>query len=232
MRVKRLLALFLAMLVMVGPGAPSALAAQADAREDPAVSGPLTLSGKDCRTSKEETEAGEVAGRARICLFIYAFDPAEEDDLTLDYGIVWAQSNVDASLGWCSKKAQTDIIVPHTMPIYHRAPEAGTITEARDVTVTLEADADGNSPSEGSVSKDVTIFPDELTRSRRPVDAPEENAPAADQADAQDVVRLTWVGSQSKKLAFATGFETSWPQGENPPPISFSVRYPLKQTSC
>lgn len=198
----------------------SPAAGQLDARTEPVVSGPLTAlgDGKKCRATKYEVE-GEVVARAKICLFLYAFDPESEDDGERDYGVMWAQTNVDTGGGWCAFRVHTEIYIPEDMPMHAKVPRAQEIAKRKKVTWTLKVDAEGHAAEAASVKKGLTLFPDALSRSRR-----------MDESSGSDLVRVTWRGQTAEKLGFVSGFEVSWPEDDGPPDaVPFRVEYPIKQ---
>ena len=200
---------------------PLTASAQLDARDEPVVTGPLAAAGegRKCRSTKYEHE-GEVVARAKICLFLYSFDPAQEDDEANDYGVMWAQTNVDTQGGWCAVTVHTEIYIPSAMPIHNRAPSARKIPETTKVVSKLTVDADGNAAEEGKVKKRYTLYPEALNRSRK------EHDPKA----GVDVVRVTWNGESSAKLGFVSGLEVSWPKDVGPPEeVPFRVEYPIRQ---
>ena len=197
----------------------SPAAGQLDARTEPVVTGPLTAlgDGKKCRATKYEVE-GEVVARAKICLFLYAFDPEKEDDADRDYGVMWAQTNVDTGSGWCAFKVHTEVYIPEDMPMYAKVPRAQEIAKRKKVVRKLAVDAEGHAAEEASVKKGLTLYPRSLSRSRRGAE------------DGPDLVRVTWQGETAQKLGFVSGFEVSWPEADGPPDaVPFRVEYPIKQ---
>ncbi len=200
--------------------APSA-AGQLDARTEPVVSGPLTTlgDGKKCRATKYEVE-GAVVARAKICLFLYSFDPEKEDDPDLDYGVMWAQTNVDTGGGWCAFKVNTEVYIPKDMPVHAKVPRAQEIPRRKKVTWKLAVDAEGNATEDASVKKGLTLYPSSLSRARREDDTYEDT----------DLVRVTWRGETAQKLGFVSGMEVSWPEDKGPPEaVPFRVEYPIRQ---
>ena len=194
-------------------------AAQLDARSEPTVSGPLTAlgDGKKCRATKYEVD-GDVVARAKICLFLYSFDPDMEDDEERDYGVMWAQTNVDTAGGWCAFKVHTEVYVPEDMPLHARVPKAQKITKRKKVVWKLDVDAEGHAADAATVKKGLTLYPDSLSRSRR------------EAGDDTDLVRVTWRGQTAEKLGFVSGFEVSWPaEGGPPDAVPFRVEYPIMQ---
>lgn len=203
--------------VFVGGLAPPA-AGQLDARTEPVVTGPLTTlgDGEKCRATKYEVD-GDVVARAKICLFLYAFDPELEDDEDRDYGVMWAQTNVDTGGGWCAFKVHTEVYVPKEMPVHAKVPRARKIRARKKVAWKLNVDAEGHASEEATVKKRLTLYPRSLTRSRR-------------EAGDSDLVRVTWRGETARKLGFVSGFEVSWPQDDGPPDaVPFRVEYPIRQ---
>ena len=197
----------------------SPAAGQLDARTEPVVTGPLTAlgDGKKCESTNYEYE-GEVVARAKICLFLYALDPETEDDDERDYGVMWAQTNVDTGGGWCAFKVHTEVYIPAEMPMHAKVPRAQEIENRKKVRWKLTVDAEGHASEKASVKKGLTLYPRSLTRSRR------------DAGDGRDLVRLTWRGETAQKLGFVSGFEVSWPTDEGPPDaVPFRVEYPIRQ---
>ena len=198
---------------------PSPVSAQLDARTEPVVTGPLTElgDGRKCRATKYEVE-GEVVARAKICLFLYSFDPDKEDDEERDYGVMWAQTNVDTGGGWCAFRVHTEVYIPAAMPMHAKVPRAQKIARRKKVVWKLSVDAEGHASEDASVKKGLTLYPRELTRSRR-----------GDDEDT-DLVRVTWRGETAAKLGFVSGLEVSWPEDEGPPDaVPFRVEYPIKE---
>ncbi|MDQ3956242.1 MAG: hypothetical protein M3285_11915 [Actinomycetota bacterium] len=197
----------------------SPVSAQLDARSEPVVTGPLTAlgDGKRCRATKYEVE-GEVVARAKICLFLYSFDPDMEDDEERDYGVMWAQTNVDTGGGWCAFRVHTEVYIPDAMPMHARVPRGQKIAKRKKVVWKLGVDAEGHAAEDASVKKGLTLYPRSLRRSRREGD------------DGTDRVRLSWRGETARKLGFVSGFEVSWPEDEGPPDaVPFRVEYPIRQ---
>lgn len=192
---------------------------QLDARAEPTVTGPLTAfgDGKRCRATKYEVE-GEVVARAKICLFLYSFDPEMEDDDARDYGVMWAQTNVDTRGGWCAFRVDTEVFIPEDMPMHAKVPRAQEVSKRKKVSWKLGVDAEGHAGEDASVKKGLTLFPNRLTRARR------------DAGDDTDLVRLTWRGETAEKLGFVSGFEVSWAEADGPPEaVPFRVEYPIRQ---
>jgi hypothetical protein len=214
---RRPLAAVMATALVLVWGSPAS--AQLDARDAPTVSGPLSAAGegKKCRATKYEVDEAVVA-RAKICLFLYSFDPEMEEDAANDYGVMWAQTNVDTSGGWCAVTVHTEIYVPEDMPIHNRIPAAQKVGKVKKAVWKLDVDADGNATATGTVKKGMTLYPESIARSRRDGDGD------------MDLVRLTWRGETQSKLGFASGIEISWPVETGPPAeVPFRVEYPIRQ---
>ena len=208
-----------AMAVVFVAALASPARAQLDARTAPVVTGPLSTlgDGKECRATKYEVE-GEIVARAKICLFLYAFDPEMEDDGANDYGVMWAQTNVDTSGGWCAFTVHTEVYIPSDMPLHNRIPKAQEIAKRKKVTWKLPVDADGHATETASVKKGLTLYPESLARSRR-----------GTKDEDVDLVRVTWRGETAQKLGFVSGIEVSWPEEEGPPDaVPFRVEYPIR----
>ncbi len=207
----------LALVLVAGLAAPAF--GQLDARTEPVVTGPLTAlgDGKKCRATKYEVE-GEIVARAKICLFLYAFDPEKEDDADRDYGVMWAQTNVDTGGGWCAFKVHTEVYIPEDMPMHAKVQKAQKIATRKKVVMKLAVDAEGHAAEDASVKKGLTLYPRSLSRSRR------------EAKDDMDLVRVTWRGETAQKLGFVSGLEVSWPTDEGPPDaVPFRVEYPITQ---
>ncbi|HYP22955.1 MAG TPA: hypothetical protein VEV43_05230 [Actinomycetota bacterium] len=217
-RLRGPLAALLSLVLVAGLAAPAA--GQLDARSEPAVTGPLTAfgDGKRCRATKYEVE-GEIVARAKICLFLYALDPDQEDDEEDDYGVMWAQTNVDTSGGWCAFRVHTEVYIPSAMPMYASVPKAQKITKRKTVRWKLTVDAANQAAEAATVKKGLTLYPDSLRRSRR-----------ASDDEGVDIVRLTWRGETARKLGFVSGFEVSWKEDDGPPDaVPFRVEYPIRE---
>ncbi len=196
-------------------------AAQLDAREEPTVSGPLSPAGeeKECRATKYTIES-DVVARAKMCLFLYTFDAAKEDDDARDYGVVWAQTNVDTTGGWCAVKVQSEIYIPDALPVHAKVPKERSINQKTAVVSKLRVDAEGHANEVAVVKNRYILYPDELRRTRRD----DTTSPGT------DVVRVTWTGKTAQKLGFVSGIEISWPVEDGPPSlIPFAVKYPIRQ---
>ncbi|MDQ3956940.1 MAG: hypothetical protein M3273_01325 [Actinomycetota bacterium] len=218
-RARRPLATLLVLTLVAVLQSPAS--AQLDARSDPVVTGPLSAAGegKKCRATKYEVD-DEVVARAKICLFLYSFDPDQEEDEADDYGVMWAQTNVDTQGGWCAVTVHTEIYIPSWMPVHNRVPKAREIPKKTKDVTKLTVDADGHALEEASVKKAYTLYPKALSRSRR--DAKGHKG--------QDLVRVTWRGETAEKLGFVSGLEVSWPVETGPPEeVPFRVEYPIRE---
>lgn len=194
---------------------------QLDARSEPAVTGPLTAfgDGKRCRATKYEVD-GETVARAKICLFLYSYDAGSEDDDERDYGVMWAQTNVDTAGGWCAVRVHTEVYIPAEMPIHAKVPQAQDVPKRKKVAWTLRVDAEGHAAEKATVKKGLTLFPRSLSRSRR----------ADETYEGSDLVRVSWKGQTAAKLGFVSGFEVSWPEEDGPPDaVPFRVEYPIRE---
>jgi hypothetical protein len=188
---------------------------QMEAREAPEVSGPLSRQSLECQTQRERFE-GNVVAVGRTCLRIFILDPNSETDVDRDYGVVWLQSTLDSSGGWCATKVLSDVNLPHDVTIERRVPRGLTeIGRRKRLTSRLVASANGSASTNGEVKQTYTAFPNSIRTS-------------VQHAEFQ-VFRLRWLGSDERKLGFASGAEISWDENNAPGGISFRLNYELRQ---
>ena len=170
-----------------------AAAAQLDASERPRSSGPLSFEGKHCARQTLRADGKKVA-TARTCLFLYSFSPLSETDALRDYGAAWAQTEVDASGGWCATKIRSALFLPKETEGHTHAPTAKKAAKPKRVTTKLVVDAEGFGLAEGILTQSYRLYPRRITPSV---------------SDAGRTVSVTWKGNTSKPLAFALGLEFS-----------------------
>ncbi|MGH2807591.1 MAG: hypothetical protein ACRDKT_09985 [Actinomycetota bacterium] len=217
MKLRRLL-VSVACVVLVVPLQAGAAPVQMDATDRPDVSGPLTRQSNECKTQRERF-SGDVVAVGKTCLRIYVLTPSEETDVDRDYGVVWLQSTLNSSHGWCATKVLSDVNLPHDVTIERRVPR-GLIEfgRRRSFTSRLVATANGTASTNGEVKQTFVAYPESIrTRIRH--------------AEFQ-VFRLRWLGSKDKKLGFASGAEISWDEDNAPGGISFRLNYELRQRRC
>jgi hypothetical protein len=191
---KRFLILLLAVALYAIP-AHGALPQQTDARTDPVISGPISLADKECSKAAEKLD-GQLVAYTRTCLRLYTFNPNQETDLQRDYGIAWLQTNVNAENGWCATTIRTDLRIPANVTIHRRNPRLERTTfRAKVATNKINTKAAGNSMETASVSQDYVFYPRKQVRS------------LVNEGATQ---RLTWFGSDKRKLFFETGVVFSW----------------------
>ena len=170
-------------------------AGQLRASKNPRVSGPLDLRGKTCAKDSAVHE-GKTLANLQICVWLYEFDSMMETDATQTYGVGWVQTAVDPVNGWCATKIDSEMYLPDEVDPLTRAPSKKLATKKKTrVRVKLKVDADGNAAEEARISQAFNLFPATLS----PTSALEDG-----------VVRTTWKGRESSKLAFALGAEMSW----------------------
>lgn len=203
--------------VVLLPIAPSdAQTRQMDAKDVPEKTGPLERSSTECKTQRERFN-GTIVAVGKTCLRIYTFDPGSETDTDRDYGVVWLQSNLDSSHGWCGIKVLSDVNLPADVKVEQRVPPKLISMKRKNRYVAkLRVDARGTTTTPATIAQDAYLYPREIRTSVRLVEA-------------ERVFRLKWVGSKDKKLAFPSGAEISWEQGNAPRGISFRLNYALKQ---
>jgi hypothetical protein len=185
------------------------------AREAPEVSGPLSRQSFECKTQRERFD-GDVVAVGKTCLRIYVLDPRSETDVDRDYGVVWLQSTLNSSGGWCATKVQSDVNLPHDVTIERRVPRGLTeIGRRKRLTSRLVASANGSASTNGVVEQRYIAYPESIRTSVR-------------HAEFQ-IFRLRWLGSDERKLGFASGAEISWNEDNAPGGISFRLNYELRQ---
>jgi hypothetical protein len=191
--------------------------AQLDASDDPRVAGELELETDGCRKQREKYR-GNVVARGKTCLRIYTYDPTAEDDDARNYGVVWLQSNLNSSRGWCGSKVLSDIDLPNNIDVESRSPRTMEIKNRKSYETVLTAEAGGNGTGDAtSVEQDQVLYPEKV---RTKI------------IDNLNTFRLKWVGLEKDKLGFASGAEISWAAGSNPDDISFRLNYSLKRGDC
>ena len=207
-------------LVLLPVGALEAQTGQMDARDVPEKTGPLERQSTECKTQREAFE-GTVVAVGKTCLRIYTIDPGSETDTERDYGVVWLQSNLDSSHGWCGVKVLSDVNLPADVKVERRVPpKVVTIGRKKRCVARLRVQTRGNTTTPATISQDAILYPREIRTSVRLVET-------------ERVFRLKWVGSRDEKLGFPSGAEISWEQGNAPRGISFRLNYALKQkTNC
>lgn len=193
----------------------SAQTTQMNARQAPEVSGPLSQQSLECKTQRERFQ-GNVVAVGKTCLRIFVLDPSSETDVDRDYGVVWLQSTLNSSRGWCATKVQSDVNLPHDVTVERRVPRGLTeIGRRKRLTSRLVVSANGSASTNGEVTQRYIAYPDSIRTSVR-------------HAEFQ-VFRLRWLGSDERKLAFASGAEISWNENDPPGGISFRLNYELRK---
>lgn len=209
--------LLVASALVLLPGAAShAQVRQMDAKDVPEKTGPLERRSTECKKQREGFQ-GDIVAVGKTCLRIYTYDPGSETDTERDYGVVWLQSNLDSSHGWCGVKVLSDVNLPADVTVERRVPPKSMSIERRKrYTAKLRVRARGNAMTPATVSQDAFLYPREMRTSVRLVET-------------ERVFRLKWVGSKDRKLGFPSGAEISWEQGNAPRGISFRLNYALRQ---
>lgn len=204
-----------ALLLVVAPA--SGQGAQLDASDDPRVSGELELETDGCRKQQEKYR-GEVVARGKTCLRIYTYDVNAEDDAERNYGVVFLQSNLNSSRGWCGSKVLSDIDLPNNIDVESRSPHTMDVNKRKAYETVVTAEAGGNGTGEASsVEQDQVLYPEKVTTKV---------------INNSNTFRLKWVGLEKDKLGFASGAEISWAAGSNPDDISFRLNYSLSRGDC
>jgi hypothetical protein len=193
----------------------SGAATQMGANEDPRVTGDLELQTDGCR-SQQEKYRGEVVAKGKTCLRIYTYDPTSEDDAERNYGVVWLQSNLNSSRGWCGSEVLSDVDLPNNVRVESREPRTMDVNrnaKPYETEVTADAGEQSTSEIEATVSQDQLLYKDKVTT----------------KIQTGNVFRLKWKGLESAKLGFASGAEISWAEDDSPGAISFRLNYQLSR---
>ncbi len=201
-------------LFVLALSAGPAFARQLDAQKAPTVTGPLTGGEPSCDEAEaidEDTE--EVVAMVKLCVRLYALDPGAEQDEANDYGVLWLQSNVDASPGWCANEVNTSALIGAGGAVTQYSP-AIRLSPAKkeEITVRLKVDAEGNATENARLAQELLLFPRRFTMAVAPT---EEGT----------MVRGQWKGSAGRKLAFATATEISFPAGVGSPEMNPELTY-------
>ena len=194
---------------------PSGAATQMNATDDPRVTGDLELQTDGCR-SQQENYRGQVVAKGKTCLRIYTYDSASEDDTSRNYGVVWLQSNLNSSRGWCGSEVLSDVDLPSNVRVESREPRTVNVNrnaKPYETSVTAGAGGQSTSETEAAVSQDQLLYKDSVTT----------------KVQSGNVFRLKWTGLESDKLGFASGAEISWAEEDSPGAISFRLNYQLSR---
>lgn len=203
-------------LMLVIPSAGSA-PAQLDASDDPRVTGELELETDGCEKQHEKYR-GNVVARGKTCLRIYTYDPNSEEDAERNYGVVWLQSNLNSSRGWCGSEVISDIDLPNNIDVESKAPETMDVNRRKSYETVITAEAGGNGTGDPtSIEQDQVLYPEKV---RTKV------------INNTNTFRLKWTGLEKNKLGFASGAEISWEAGAPLDDISFRLNYSLKRGRC
>ncbi|MDQ3958035.1 MAG: hypothetical protein M3273_06900 [Actinomycetota bacterium] len=198
--VRKLLAVLIVCLAVLG-GSPAHAGKQLSVRDEPEVSGPLDLAGKQCDSQMLKANGRPVL-KVAFCIYLYAFDPLFEIDLERDYGVVWAQASFDAMKGFCTTALSYYIEVSPGTEIYERTPpQEIKSTKRAPLGVQVNAVAGGAAIERGLVSQQFQLLPGKMT-------------PTGE--DGEPRVGVAWSGRTPEKLAFATGAEIGWPWLSSP----------------
>ena len=212
--VTKLLMVAVATMTMATP-ANSAAVEQLDAGDDPQVAGPLELQTKDCK-QQQETFEGQTVAAGKTCLRIYTYDPAAEADATSNYGIVWLQSTLNSSRGWCGAVVRSDVDLPTDITVLSKAPKSMEVNRKKEYETSLSTTASGNG-GEASIRQNQVLYP---------------NVVRTKVIEDDNIFRLRWAGFRDEKLAFASGAEISWAADDAPGGIQFRLNYEIKRGDC
>lgn len=193
----------------------SGAATQMNATDDPKVTGDLELQTDGCREQQEKYRQ-QVVAKGKTCLRIYTYASTSEDDAERNYGVVWLQSNLNSSRGWCGSEVLSDVDLPNNVRVESREPRTVDVNrnaKQYETSVTAEAGEQSTSETEATVSQHQLLYKEKVTT----------------KVQSGNVFRLKWTGLESDKLGFASGAEISWAEDDSPGAISFRLNYQLSR---
>ncbi len=194
------------LLVPIGPAS-----AQLDARERPRVRGPLAFVSKRCE-QRVDRAGDRIIATSRSCFRFLAFDPAQENNSSRNFGVLWMQSNVNARKRWCATEAKSIIRFPGRVRVLDVAPGDRGASQPRLVRARLRVDNATDNPA--TIRNAFRLYP-RVLRTRK------INEGTGFQA--------VWRGSTRRALGFALGVELSWAEGSGPPSASSLLDFSLKR---
>jgi hypothetical protein len=209
---------WLAVLGLLLAASPVA-GAQTDASDPPNVRGPLESVTKRCGRRLERNNNGVVIGVVRSCVRFYRFRPSSETNSARDYGVIWLQTTIDTRRRWCATTVRSTIPIPRRARLHSRRPRVVRLRRLRGATTRLVVDANGHARRRSAyIRRWLVLYP----RVLRGVTRNDGRA-----------FRAVWFGSSDRELAFASGVEISWKQGNVPVSVSSRLRYEIKRKrSC
>lgn len=191
---KRTLSTLVALSLLIS-GPASALSASGD----PRTSGPLLQNGsKDCEQKEMSWKDGTVALDAESCFWWFQYVPVAETDIDRDFGVLWLQVTFQPRRSFCIEGGEVWFQAGKGFTTYQGAPQRSRrVRKARDVTVRIVTDADGQGPA-ATVEQDVRLQKGRL-----------QVAPVDDNG----WLRVRWSNHRKptdKPVSFALGVEVSW----------------------
>jgi hypothetical protein len=156
-----------------------------------------------------------VMGRVQVCSWVIPYDPDQENDEVMDYGVIWVQSSIDPRNGYCANLANTKIRLPYGEGrVTGRSPHRSLIvSQPREKNVALAVNAAGHGPT-GTVFNHYRLHPKTL-----------EIAYERVKKGRVYINRWRGVAGEHKHLAFATGLKLSWLAKEGAPTFLPRLRY-------
>lgn len=179
-----------------------------DPADPPSTEGPITLADESYEGDRCTKGTFRRAVVSKTCRFFYRFDPMAETDAENDYGIWWFQTRYRPRSGWCLRGADVTVTMPEGFKASAWSTKSLRVERKRTTRARLESKAADNSTE---VARVVQRFV--LRRGRYVNRWDQEGA----------FMRLRWTGRATRRIvAFAGGFEGSWPATEGPQAYTLS----------
>lgn len=193
-----------------------------EASNKPVTRGPIvhdgsTYSGRDCG-SDSASFGGEVVARYKTCSFFFRFNPANETNPDRDYGVLWLQSHVNPTNGWCASKVTTklELSLGSGRRVDKATERTSRPSSPKTIRQRLKVTANGMTTTPGVVRKSFKVF---------------RHVWSSDYLRAKDTLKLFWDGATRRTVGSAGGVAISWPAAGGPPPLTARIQ-PVMQQSC
>jgi hypothetical protein len=168
---------------------------QLQVSDDPFTDGRVELFQLACDSARRRVD-GSVVGVVRVCSYMVAMDPSQEQDAASDFAAVWVQATGRATArGWCATRLSVTAKVPRAGQQVASGSFPDTDLGARRVlTSALTFDAAGTATEAAWVEASAFVYP------RRVRTATETNR-----------TTTTWRGAGKKLIAIPVGVAFSYP---------------------
>jgi hypothetical protein len=142
--------------------------------DEPTLSGPLRADAARCNTKLERDPRTDpnprnhsnkdqvIMARVRLCSWLVAYDPSQENDAARDYGIAYVQTKINTENRYCLGQANTKLRIPFSAKTYGQSPaKTVTTSKTRTKNVHLFLNASGHG-SAATLDQSFLLHPDEL----------------------------------------------------------------------